>query len=44
MTVREPAAQEILDAPPGSDVAAFFDFDGTLIDGYSAAAFTFTAM
>ena len=39
MTVREPAAQEILDAPPGSDVAAFFDFDGTLIDGYSAAAF-----
>jgi len=23
----------------GSDVAAFFDFDGTLIDGYSAAAF-----
>ena len=39
MTVRDPAAQEILDAPPGSHAAAFFDFDGTLIDGYSAAAF-----
>jgi putative phosphoserine phosphatase/1-acylglycerol-3-phosphate O-acyltransferase len=26
-------------APNGPGVAAFFDFDGTLIDGYSAAAF-----
>jgi HAD superfamily hydrolase (TIGR01490 family) len=26
-------------APPGPRVAAFFDFDGTVIDGYSLAAF-----
>jgi HAD superfamily hydrolase (TIGR01490 family) len=26
-------------APPGPAVAAFFDFDGTVIDGYSVAAF-----
>jgi putative phosphoserine phosphatase/1-acylglycerol-3-phosphate O-acyltransferase len=32
-------AEQILDAPSGSDMAAFFDFDGTLIDGYSAVAF-----
>ncbi|HSW12620.1 MAG TPA: HAD-IB family hydrolase [Solimonas sp.] len=25
--------------PPGPQVAAFFDFDGTLIDGYSAAVY-----
>src|SRR3982750_4277012 len=31
--------QAILDAPDGPDVVAFFDFDGTLIDGYSAMAF-----
>jgi putative phosphoserine phosphatase/1-acylglycerol-3-phosphate O-acyltransferase len=28
----------ILGAPAGSKTAAFFDFDGTLIDGYSAVA------
>lgn len=27
------------EAPNGPGIAAFFDFDGTLIDGYSAAAF-----
>jgi HAD superfamily hydrolase (TIGR01490 family) len=26
-------------APPGPRIAAFFDFDGTVIDGYSLAAF-----
>jgi len=26
-------------SPEGADIGAFFDFDGTLIDGYSAAAF-----
>jgi putative phosphoserine phosphatase/1-acylglycerol-3-phosphate O-acyltransferase len=26
-------------APKGADVAAFFDYDGTVIDGFSAAAF-----
>ncbi len=30
---------EIMDGPSGPDVAAFFDFDGTVIDGYSIAAF-----
>ena len=25
--------------PKGSDIGAFFDFDGTLIDGYSAVAY-----
>ncbi len=29
---------EVLAGPKGPDVAAYFDFDGTLIDGYSAAA------
>jgi putative phosphoserine phosphatase/1-acylglycerol-3-phosphate O-acyltransferase len=29
---------EIKSGPKGPDVAAFFDFDGTLIDGYSASA------
>jgi putative phosphoserine phosphatase/1-acylglycerol-3-phosphate O-acyltransferase len=37
--VREPVAREILTAPAGPGIAAFFDFDGTLIDGYSALAF-----
>jgi putative phosphoserine phosphatase/1-acylglycerol-3-phosphate O-acyltransferase len=32
-------AREILGAPAGSEIAAFFDFDGTLIDGYSAVTF-----
>jgi putative phosphoserine phosphatase/1-acylglycerol-3-phosphate O-acyltransferase len=30
--------EEIKDGPSGPNVAAFFDFDGTLIDGYSAGA------
>ena len=34
---------ELLDAvaaaPPGPQVAAFFDYDGTVIDGFSASAF-----
>jgi putative phosphoserine phosphatase/1-acylglycerol-3-phosphate O-acyltransferase len=30
---------EILAAPAGPSVGAFFDFDGTLISGYSAASF-----
>ncbi len=25
--------------PKGPDIGAFFDFDGTLIDGYSAVAY-----
>ena len=29
----------ILSGPSGSRIAAFFDFDGTLIDGFSATAF-----
>ncbi|MEA2146328.1 MAG: putative phosphoserine phosphatase / 1-acylglycerol-3-phosphate O-acyltransferase [Solirubrobacteraceae bacterium] len=37
--MREAVAREILGTPSGPDVAAFFDFDGTLIDGYSAVAF-----
>jgi putative phosphoserine phosphatase/1-acylglycerol-3-phosphate O-acyltransferase len=30
---------EILDLPDGPQIGAFFDFDGTLISGYSAIAF-----
>jgi putative phosphoserine phosphatase/1-acylglycerol-3-phosphate O-acyltransferase len=30
---------EIEESPPGPEVGAFFDFDGTLIAGYSAGAF-----
>lgn len=30
---------EILAGPAGPEIGAFFDFDGTLIDGYSASAF-----
>jgi HAD superfamily hydrolase (TIGR01490 family) len=37
-TVDELSA-EIANGPAGPRVAAFFDFDGTLIDGYSALAF-----
>jgi putative phosphoserine phosphatase / 1-acylglycerol-3-phosphate O-acyltransferase len=37
--VREPLAREVLKAGTGPDTAAFFDFDGTLIDGYSASSF-----
>ena len=31
--------EEIENAPGGPEIGAFFDFDGTLIDDYSAAAF-----
>lgn len=31
--------EQIENSPEGPQVGAFFDFDGTLIDGYSAAAF-----
>ena len=34
----EAALDEIRQAPAGPEVGAFFDFDGTLIDGYSAGA------
>jgi putative phosphoserine phosphatase/1-acylglycerol-3-phosphate O-acyltransferase len=37
--VHQALAKEVLQGPRGPTVAAFFDFDGTLIDGYSAAAF-----
>jgi putative phosphoserine phosphatase/1-acylglycerol-3-phosphate O-acyltransferase len=30
---------QIEQSPEGPDIGAFFDFDGTLIDGYSASAF-----
>ena len=30
---------EILNLPDGPQIGAFFDFDGTLISGYSAFAF-----
>ena len=31
--------EDVARSPDGPEVAAFFDFDGTLIDGYSARAF-----
>ena len=31
--------EQIETGPEGPTVGAFFDFDGTLIDGYSASAF-----
>ena len=37
--MREALANDVLNGPGGPEIAAFFDFDGTLIDGYSAAAF-----
>lgn len=33
------ALQRILEGPKGPKIGAFFDYDGTLIDGYSAAAY-----
>lgn len=33
------AVENILAGPSGPEIGAFFDFDGTLIDGYSAAAY-----
>ncbi|MEZ5570416.1 MAG: HAD-IB family hydrolase [Halioglobus sp.] len=39
MTTVKQLLQDIEDAPDGPRVAAIFDFDGTLIAGYSAVAF-----
>jgi putative phosphoserine phosphatase/1-acylglycerol-3-phosphate O-acyltransferase len=38
MTSTEELLEQIRSGPTGPGIAAFFDFDGTLIDGYSAAA------
>ena len=38
MTALDTLLGEIRTGPSGPRTAAFFDFDGTLIDGYSAAA------
>src|SRR6516165_3803877 len=38
MTTLDTLLEEIRTGPSGPQIAAFFDFDGTLIDGYSAAA------
>jgi putative phosphoserine phosphatase/1-acylglycerol-3-phosphate O-acyltransferase len=37
--MHEQLAIDLLSGPAGPETGAFFDFDGTLIDGYSAAAF-----
>lgn len=39
MKALDTAIQRVLDGPKGPKIGAFFDFDGTLIDGYSAAAY-----
>lgn len=39
MTDLQQRLDAIRAAPPGPQVGAFFDYDGTLIDGYSAAAY-----
>src|SRR5260370_6358419 len=38
LTTLDTLLEEIHTGPSGPQIAAFFDFDGTLIDGYSAAA------
>jgi putative phosphoserine phosphatase/1-acylglycerol-3-phosphate O-acyltransferase len=38
MTSTEALLEQIRSGPTGPRIAAFFDFDGTLIDGYSASA------
>jgi len=38
LTTLDTLLEEIRTGPSGPRIAAFFDFDGTLIDGYSAAA------
>lgn len=35
----EPLVDEVMAGPSGPHIGAFFDYDGTVIDGYSAAAF-----
>jgi HAD superfamily hydrolase (TIGR01490 family) len=37
--MHEGLANDVLSGPEGPGIGAFFDFDGTLIDGFSAAAF-----
>jgi HAD superfamily hydrolase (TIGR01490 family) len=37
--MHERLAIDVVSGPAGPEIGAFFDFDGTLIDGYSAAAF-----
>lgn len=39
MSPLQQALQAIADSPDGPKVGAFFDYDGTLIDGYSAGAY-----
>lgn len=39
MITTSEAIDAILEGPEGPKIAAFFDFDGTLIDGYSAGAY-----
>ena len=39
MLPHQDVVAEILDLPDGPQIGAFFDFDGTLISGYSAFAF-----
>ncbi len=34
----QPHLEEVLASEPGSHIAALFDFDGTIIAGYSATA------
>ena len=39
MLSHQDVVAEILDLPDGPEIGAFFDFDGTIISGYSAVAF-----
>jgi putative phosphoserine phosphatase/1-acylglycerol-3-phosphate O-acyltransferase len=39
MLPHQDVVAEILDLPNGPEIGAFFDFDGTIISGYSAVAF-----
>src|SRR5262245_2666993 len=39
MTTLDERLAAIEEAPDGPEIAAFFDYDGTVIDGFSAAAF-----
>src|SRR5210317_1142495 len=39
MLPHQDVVAEILDLPDGPEIGAFFDFDGTIISGYSAVAF-----
>ena len=39
MSTLDAAIRRVMDGPKGPKIGAFFDYDGTLIDGYSAAAY-----